>query len=212
MKVRMMGWTLMALLGIGAFVGMTILLNSPTYALFQLGRAIHHRDAGLFLTYIDLEQVLAGQGDTVVDVMIDGKDREDTRRVVKGLMRALAPQINQELRRKVAEWITDPNRDNLASSFDLVLAADITRRDEYALVVLANPANRERLRLGMRRMQGHPWRVVHINPRDLASLLRRHLKGSATRQPMPAAPAAPPTTVAVPTTIMAPPATVAPAQ
>lgn len=175
MKRRATLWVLLAVLAAGAFWGTSEFLNSPTYALYQIGRGVHNRDPGLFLTYVDIQQLYRGQKDTLVDTFLPGKERDDTRRIVKGLLTALSPQITDEVKRKVVAWVADPQRDNLPSAWALVAAANINRRGDYALVVLSDPEAKERMRLGMRRMKDQPWRVVEINGRDLKILLSRHV-------------------------------------
>lgn len=171
MKSRWLIGLLLVALAVGAYLGTNAFLNSPTYALYQIGRAIHNRDPGLFITYVDIDRIYHGQRDNLVDLVVTGKEREDTRRVVKGFLTALAPQITTEVRRKVILWVADPKRDNIPSSWTLVAAANITRRPGYALVVLSDPEKKQRLRLGMQRKEGKPWRVVEVDPRDLKRIL-----------------------------------------
>ncbi len=175
MKRRWLIWGLLAALAVGAFVGTNAFLNSPTYALYQIGRAIHNRDPGLFITYVDIDRIYHTQRGTMVDMVLAGKKHRDTRRTVKGILTAMAPQLLTQLRRRVILWVADPQRDNIPSSWTLVAAAHIKRRDNFALVVLSNPAKHQRLRLGMQRREGKPWRVVEVDPRDLKRLLAGRL-------------------------------------
>ncbi len=180
-------WILVGLLGAGGFVATWLFMHSPYWSLYQIGKAIHQRDARLFLAYVDLDAIIKGQKEALLDEFLPKTDGE-TRSLVNRFLGGLMPQVLELAKDRVIRVVADPDRDNLPSSWALVPLARVTRNGDYALVVLSDPQSQRRLRLGMRRHpeQGH-WQVVEIDPRDLRRLLDEYLKGK-----FPPKPASPP--------------------
>ena len=165
---------LLIILAAGAFWASWGFLHSPYYALYQIGKGIHDRDPGLFLTYVDLDKVLAGQKESLIEEFAP-KDKSD---VVSQIVTALMPQISQMAKDRVIRYIADPERDNLPSSWTLLPAANVTTNGKYALVVLSDWEEQgRRLRMGMKvdPDMGN-WRVVEINSQDLKRLLNEYLE------------------------------------
>ncbi len=167
--------TLVLLLAAGAFGGTWWALNSPWYSLYQIGKAIHDRQPRLFLAYVDVGRILAGQKDELISTFMAGSS-EDQRRTVGNLVTAFLGPITEQVKDQVARTVADPERENIPSSFALLAAANVTTKDDVALVVLSDPQKGRRLRLGMRRHpeQGH-WQVVEINSSDLRPLVEEYL-------------------------------------
>ena len=57
-------------LGLIGFGGTYWLLNSPYYSLYQIGKAIYHHDAPLFLAYVDLDEIVNSQQSEFVDIFL----------------------------------------------------------------------------------------------------------------------------------------------
>lgn len=183
-------WVALLLLAVGglAFWAAWGLLDGPRYALYQIGKAIHDRQPRLFLAYVDVERIARGQKDELLTAFTGQRSPEEQSRIGQ-VVEALMGPITQELRRQVAARVADPDRENLPSSFSLVLAANVTQKDDVALVVLSEPSSGHRLRLGMARHPdaGH-WQVVEINSQDLRRLLADFLPDQEL-SPAPAEPA-----------------------
>lgn len=163
-------------LAVAAFAGTWWALKSPYYSLYQIGKAIHERQPRLFLAYVDVGRILAGQKDELVGQFMSGAS-EEQRRTVGNLVTAFMGPISEQLKDQVARVVADPNRENIPSSFALVAAAHVISKDDVALVVLSDPKEGRRLRLGMQRnpVQGH-WQVVEINASDLRPLIEEYLR------------------------------------
>lgn len=161
-------------LAVAAGLVTNYLLSSPTYALYQIGRAIHTRDPHLFLHHVDLEGIYTNQKDELVDMFM-GKDQKQAATTIKGLLAAMASQVTDQIRQQVVAYIQDPERENLPSAWALVAASDVTRNGDYALVVTQDPRGKQRLRYAMRRHGEGPWRVVEVDPRDLKRILKQRL-------------------------------------
>lgn len=173
---RSLGIILFVVLAAGAGGATYWFLNSPHYSLYQIGRGVHNRDASLVLAYVDLDAVYRSQKDEMVDLFIGGENREAARQTIKNILTVFSAQIQQQLRSQAIKWIQDPGRDNLPTAWALPAAATVARRDDYALVVLNNPIEKQRLRLAMRRTDDQPWKVVEVNAHDLKKLIERHIK------------------------------------
>ncbi|MCB2191638.1 MAG: DUF2939 domain-containing protein [Deltaproteobacteria bacterium] len=170
-------WILLAFLATGAFYVTHSFLSGPRWALYQIGKAVHDREPRVFLAHVDIDRILQGQKDTIVD-MVAPKDRrdDDTRNLVRGLVNAFMAPLSDQLAAQVVKAINDPDRENLPSSWTLVFAANVTRNGNYALVVLSDPQKGQRLRLGMEKRQNRPWQVVDINSNDLKRLAKKYLQ------------------------------------
>ena len=151
-------------------------LHGPRWALYQIGKSIYEHQPRLFLAYVDIERIARGQKDELVRIFLPERSPEEQKQVGR-ILGALMGPVTSLLKDKAARIIADPERDNLPSSWTLMAAARITRKDDYALVVLADPDSGRRLRLGMQRhpRQGH-WQVVEVNPQDLRALLAEYLE------------------------------------
>jgi len=162
-------------------------LRGPHWALYQIGKAIHEHEPRLFLAYIDIERITRSQKDELVRVFLSDRSKEEQDNVGR-IVEAFMGPITAQLRDKAARIVADPNRENLPTSWALVAAANVTRKDDYALVVLSDPQSNRRLRIGMQRQpqEGH-WQVVEINSQDLKILLDDYLD----KQKPPAAQAQP---------------------
>ncbi|BEQ14907.1 DUF2939 domain-containing protein [Desulfoferula mesophila] len=171
-------WILLAFLATGAFYLTHSFLDGPRWALYQIGKAIHDREPHLFLAHVDIENILQGQKETIVDLVAPkGQKDDDTRNLVRGLVGAFMAPLSDQMAAQVVKAINDPNRKNLPSSWTLVFASSVTRNGNYALVVFSEPEKGRRLRLGMEKVQNGPWRVVDIDPNDLKRLAKDFLDG-----------------------------------
>ncbi|MBI5521835.1 MAG: DUF2939 domain-containing protein [Desulfarculus sp.] len=194
---------LLVALGGAGFGATYVFLRSPHWALYQIGKSIHQHDARLFLAYVDVSQILSSQKDDILALVLPNQDQGGQRDVVRQLLGAFMGPIIEQVRERVSRVIADPQRENLPSSWTLVLAANVTTNRDVALVVLSDPRTSDRLRLGMQRAKDGYWRVVQINAQDLRQLASKHLLPGLLGQPeqakpeqpkpemAPAAPAAP---------------------
>jgi hypothetical protein len=169
-------WILLVFLAAGCFTAAWTFLRSPYWSLYQIGKAIHDHEPRLFLAYVDLDQIIQSQKDDFVDVFMPERSQEqraNVNRILGALMGAVSPLIKDQVVRMVA----DRERENLPTAWALPAAAAVTTNGDAALVVLSDPKEGRRLRMGMRRdpEEGH-WRVVEIDPRDIKDLLGRYLK------------------------------------
>lgn len=150
-------------------------MRGPHYALYQIGKSIHNHEPRLFLAYVDIDRIARGQKEELVRVFLPdrSKDEQDT---VGRIVEAFMGPITAQLKDKAARMISDPNRENLPTSWALVAAANVTRKDDYALVVLSDPQSGRRMRMGMQRhpKEGH-WQVVELNSQDLKVLIDEYL-------------------------------------
>ncbi|MCB2226593.1 MAG: DUF2939 domain-containing protein [Desulfarculaceae bacterium] len=169
-------WVILAALASSAFWLTHGFLSGPRYALYQIGKAIHDREPRLFLAYVDIDSVLRGQKDFFVDMVAPKGEDEQRRSIIRGLAGAFMGAAVDQARYEVSKAIKDPNRQNLPSSWTLVFAANVTTNRNYALVVLSEPGQGRRLRLGMHQKEGEHWRVVSIDSRDLKALGKEFLK------------------------------------
>ena len=185
-----------------AFWGTWTLLNSPHYALYQIGKAIHQREPRLFLAYVDIDQILRSQKQAIIDEMIPDRSKTDGRNLAENLLSVFMGPVIDMVKDRVARLVADPKRENLPSSWALVAAAEVDWNGDYAMVVLADPEKDRRLRMGMRRDPSERlWKVVELDSADVKRLLREYLKGE-----FPGREEKPQTKVkgAVPTTMPAP--------
>lgn len=174
---RLLMWMVLAFLASAAFWATYNFLESPRYSLYQIGKAIYDREPRLFLAYVDVDGIIRGQKDDLVDAFMPREQgNQDTRAAVKGLLGAMMQPLGEQARARVAQVVADPTRDNIPHSWTLMLAASIMRNGDYALVTLNNPVDGERLRLGMRRLEG-TWKVVEVDPRDLRRLILKAMEG-----------------------------------
>ena len=193
--------TLAILVG-AAFWGTWTLLNSPHWALYQIGKAIHQHEPRLFLAYVDIDRILSSQKQAIIDELIPDRSKAEGRKWASSLLAAFMGPVSDMVKDRVARLVADPKRENLPSSWALVVAAKVDRNGDYAMVVLADPEKKRRLRLGMRRDPSERlWKVVELDAGDLKSLLKEYLKGE-----FPGEAKKPQTSVkgAVPTTMPAP--------
>ena len=165
---------LVALAGIG-FWATWGFLRGPHYALYQIGKAIHDREPRLFMAYVDVDRIARGQKDELLRVFLPDRSEEDHQKIGRIVAAFMGP-ITAQLKAKAASIIADPKRDNIPTSWTLVAAANVNRKDDYALVVLSDPQSGRRLRMGMQRhpVEGH-WQVVELNSQDLKVLLAEYM-------------------------------------
>ncbi len=165
---------LVALAGIG-FWATWGFLRGPHYALYQIGKSIHTHEPRLFMAYVDIERITRNQKDELVRVFLPDRSKQEQDNIGR-IVEAFMGTITVQLRDKAAAIISDTNRENLPTSWALVAAANINRRDDYALVVLSDPQSGRRLRMGMQRhpQEGH-WQVVELNSQDLKILLGQYM-------------------------------------
>lgn len=174
--MRRLGLVLLMVALTGAGFGATFLfLRSPHWALYQVGKAIHNHEPRLFLAYVDVGQILQIQKNDILDLIMPDQEQRDKRDLVRQLINAFMGPITEQVRERLGRLVADQQRDNLPSSWALLLAADITTNGDNALVVLRSPQRGERLRLGMQRGKDAYWRVVQINVQDLRQLAAKHL-------------------------------------
>ncbi|MCF8041546.1 MAG: DUF2939 domain-containing protein [Desulfarculaceae bacterium] len=170
-------WVILAFLASGTFYATHNFLNGPRWALYQIGKAIHDREPRVFLAHVDIERILGGQKDTIVDMVAPkGQRDDDTRNLVRGLVGAFMAPLSDQLAGQAVKAINDPERENLPSSWTLVFAANVTRNGNYALVVLADPSKGQRLRMGMEKRKNRPWQIVDIDSNDLKRLAKKYLE------------------------------------
>jgi len=169
-------WVLLAALAAGAFWFTHGFLSGPRYALYQIGKAIHDREPRLFLAYVDIDSILRGQKETFIDMVAPKGQDNERRSIVRGLAGAFMGAAVDQARYEVAKAVKDPERENLPSSWTLVFAANVTTNGNYALVVLSEPSEGRRLRMGMQKKEGGPWRVVSLDSRDLKTLAKEFLQ------------------------------------
>lgn len=165
-------------LALAGFGGTYWFLKSPYYSLYQIGKAIHDHDAPLFLAYVDINEIVRSQKGDFVEIFVPQKVAKDANEVVNTLLTAMMPQVTKIVQAKVVQVIRDPQRNNLPSSYVLLLGAEVQQQDPMAEVLLQDPQKPDKkLRFSMRPHpeQGH-WQVVHINPQDLKSLMADELK------------------------------------
>lgn len=193
---------ILALLVGAAFWGTWTLLNSPHWALYQIGKAIHQREPRLFLAYVDIDRILRSQKQALIDELIPDRSKAEGREWASSLLSAFMGPVSDMVKDRVARLVADPKRENLPTSWALVVAAKVDRNGDYAMVVLADPEEKRRLRMGMRRDPSERlWKVVELDADDLKRLLKEYLKGE-----LPGEAKKPQTSVkgAVPTTMPAP--------
>ncbi len=169
-------WILLICLAGGAFWGTHHLLESPRWSLYQIGKAINDHNPRLFLAYVDVDSIVRGQKDTIVEMVVP-RDRNDekTRNMVKGLVGAFMNPLTDQVKIKIIRAIEDQERNDLPTSWTLAVGAQVVVNRDYALVVLKDPESGRRLRLGMQRKNDGPWRVVDLNSRDLKLLVDEYL-------------------------------------
>lgn len=175
--MRKLAWVaLPVLLAVGAFWVTYGLITGPRWSLYQMGQGIHDRQPEQFLAYVDLNSVLESQRDAIVDIVLEGQGggNDDTRRAVSGLLGMFMGALQDQLRRKVAQFIADPDRDNIPSAWTLALAAEVDVNDDFALVTLSDDREGDQLRMGMRQFPAGHWVVTEINPEDLRQLLEKY--------------------------------------
>jgi len=184
---RFLPWILLAALAVGGFLVTQHYLRSPYWSLYQIGKAIHNHDSRLFLAYVDLGRVIASQKDAIVEMIFPAQDKHQQRDVVKQILSAFMAPITEQVRDRVVRAIEDQERDNLPSSWTLVALGSVAVEGEQAQVVLTDPVNDRRLRLGMQRSPEGHWRVVEANTQDLKALAEKYLLAqrvpAATRSP-----------------------------
>ncbi len=167
---------ILAALAAGGFAGTHWFLQSPRWTLYQIGKAIHERNAPLFIAYVDVGRILGGQKDDIVDLILPDRERTEQRDFLKGLITAFMGTLTDQVNQQIIRVINDPQRDNLPSSWTLALMAQVSVNGDNALALLADPREGRRLRLGLRRDEERRWRVVEINPQDLKVLAQAYLR------------------------------------
>ena len=169
-------WILLIILAGGAFWGTLHILDSPRWALYQIGKAINDHNPRLFLAYVDVDTIVRGQKDAIVELVVPrDKNDENTRNMVKGLVAAFMNPLSAQVKIKIIRAIEDTERNDLPTSWTLAVAAQVVANKDYALVVLSDPESKRRMRLGMARKNDGHWRVVDLNSRDLKLLVEEYL-------------------------------------
>ncbi|MFZ5585071.1 MAG: DUF2939 domain-containing protein [Thermodesulfobacteriota bacterium] len=172
---RLLPWLFLVCLAAGGFLATQYFLKSPYWSLYQIGKAIHERDSRLFLAYVDLDKIIGGQKDAIVEMIFPAQDKREQRDVVRQVLTAFMAPITEQVRDRVARVVEDPERDNLPSSWTLLAVATVASDGDSAQVVLKDPTRDRQLRLVMKREADGFWRVVEINPQDLKPLVEQHL-------------------------------------
>lgn len=169
-------WILLIVLASGAFWGTLHIMNSPRWALYQIGKAINEHDPRLFLAYVDVDTIVRGQQGAIVELVVPrDKNDQDTRNMVRGLVDAFIKPLSDQVKIKIIKAIEDTERNDLPTSWTLAVAAQVVANEDYALVVLSDPESGRRLRLGMQRKNDGHWRVVNLDSRDLKLLVKEYL-------------------------------------
>jgi hypothetical protein len=150
-------------------------LRGPHYALYQIGKSIHTHQPRLFLAYVDVERIAKGQKEELIRVFMPDRSKDEHEKVGR-IVEAFMGPIAAQLKEKAATMVADKNRDNIPTSWTLVAAANVNRKEDFALVVLSDPQSGRRLRMGMQRhsTEGH-WQVVELNSQDLKILLTEYM-------------------------------------
>ena len=174
---------LLVALGGAGFGGTYVLLHSPHWSLYQIGKAIHNHDPGLFLAYVDVPRILDSQKDDIIALVMPNQEQGGQRDMVRQILGAFMAPIIDQVRERVSRVVADRTRENLPSSLTLAAAANVTTNGDHALVVLSDPRGGDRLRLGMHRAKDGYWRVVQINAQDLRQLAGKHLLPGLLGQP-----------------------------
>ncbi len=180
--------SLVALAGVG-FLSTYMFMRSPSWSLYQIGKAIHERDSNRFLAYVDVGRILHSQKDDILDLLLPDKSKSQQRDVVRQLISAFMAPLTEQVRDRIVGVIKDPERDNLPSSWALLAVATVTSNGDSALVLLSDPGKDQRLRLGMRRDEQGYWRVVEVNSQDLRVLAERYLLPAGLKTGQATAPA-----------------------
>jgi hypothetical protein len=165
-----------------AFGGSWAFFKSPYYSLYQIGKAVHDRNASLFLAYVDVEQVIASQENNLVDQFVPkGRLSDETKEAIGGLLTAFRAPIVDIARDRIIRAVADPDRENIPSSWTILAAAKVTMNGEKALVEMHDPNSADRLRMGMQRhkQKGH-WRIVEISAVDVKKLLEKYLDSKSS--------------------------------
>jgi hypothetical protein len=192
-------WILLILLALAAvgFFATNWLLQGPRWALYQVGKAVHERSPSLFMAYVDVGRILSGQKDDIVDMLLPDPNRSEQRDFLRGVITAFLGTLTEQVNQQIIRVISDPQRENLPSSWTLAVAAKLDVNGDSALATLADPQSEQRLRLGMRRGDDGRWRVVEVNSQDLKALINRYVlkkreQGKASAPAPTPAPAEPP--------------------
>jgi hypothetical protein len=190
-------------LAAGGFAATNWFLKGPRWALYQVGKAVHERNPSLFVAYVDAGRILSGQKDDIVDLLLPDQNRAEQRDFLRGIITAFMGTLTEQVNQQIIRIISDPQRENLPSSWTLAVAARIDTNGDSALATLADPQSGRNLRLGLRRGEDGRWRVVEINSQDLKTLINEYVlnkrdqgKSPAAAAPAPAAPSAPSTSPA----------------
>jgi len=175
---RIMTITLPIVLAVAAFWGTYGLLQSPRYALYQIGKALKDGDSAIFLAYVDVPRIIANQRPAAADARANEAE-ENLRRAIQGVMDVVVGANPQAFHAQMAQIMSQLETDRLPSPFLIAYAASIQQNGDRALVVLSDPQSGDRLRLGMLR-QNDQWRVVHVDQRDVRDLLRKYAAQTAS--------------------------------
>ncbi|MFH1059091.1 MAG: DUF2939 domain-containing protein [Pseudomonadota bacterium] len=172
---RLLPWLLLACLAVGGFLATQYFLKSPYWSLYQIGKSLHQRDSRLFLAYVDLSRIISSQKDAIVEMIFPAQEKREQRDVVRQILTAFMAPITDQVRDRVVRVIEDKDRDNLPSSWTLVALASVTASGDSAQVLIQDPTQDRKLRLGMKRDADGFWRVVEINAQDLKPLIERYI-------------------------------------
>lgn len=147
--------------------------GTPHYALYQIGAALKERRVEGLLPYLDLQGILNRQLSATLSAVLT----ENFPQRGGGVEIRLSPESDRVAAELVVKslkkYLADPKNPSLPSSFALLIAADISSKEDYALVTLKKDG--ERMRLGMKREEG-TWRVVELNHEDVQRLIKRYLR------------------------------------
>ncbi len=176
MRNKVLAVVVVAALAAGGFGATWWFMRSPHFALYQVGKAIHSHDPGLFMTYVDVSRILQGSKDELLNMFLPEQVKKDQREMLRQIMGAFMGPLSEQVKERVARLVADKERENLPTSWTLVWAAKVDKSGESALALLQDGQNGRQLRLGLQRGDDRYWRVVEINAQDLRALLEEHLR------------------------------------
>lgn len=160
-----------------SFGAVSYILNSPYRALYEIGKAIHERDGQLFLAYVDVPRILHNQRDDIVAILLPESGQDEKRAALSQVMGVLVGAMGQQISQQVARIVEDPQRDNIPSSWMLVLASTVTRDGFQAHVLLEESGEQGRkLRFTMTSDADEVWRITSFNTEDLRRLAEEYIK------------------------------------
>jgi hypothetical protein len=139
--------------------------KSPGASLYYLGKGIYNHDPSLFLQYVDMEAMTAQ-----LELALHSRGRLG--RMLTGDRLALKSKAEAVIN----EFIADPLRPNISSSFSILLNAAMSRPEEGRVAVMISLSSAwvgDKAVLGftLERYPDEVWRVAEISEDDLERLL-----------------------------------------